>query len=422
MPASAANSEGGWLGWLCLSRASFALIFTAYSAAIPLLAPEWGMKASEAGLIQSAWHFGYLLSLFTVGFLADRYGAKRVFLGAGVGASASALVFALFADGFLSAAALYGLTGLFSGGSYTPGLTLISERFASGKRGRAMGFYLAAASFGYALALLFTGALTPHIGWRGAFLVNACGPLAGTLIALWALRVTPNVVHAAPAGREAPALPIPAVLGNKPVMYAIWAYAFHSWEMLGMKAWLPAFLAAAAMLSGSSATQAASLGAALTAITYFGSMAGSVAGGALSDRVGRTWTMIFMSLLSITCSFSFGWLIGLPIWVLVAVGALYSFAAIGDSSVYSTAVTELVPPRYIGAAYSVRSVLGFGAGALSPWVFGLVLDWTRAAETSPLWMWGLAWSSIGVGALFGPLVAWRLRLMPEAAQMAGGKR
>ena len=136
MPASAANSEGGWLGWLCLSRASFALIFTAYSAAIPLLAPEWGMKASEAGLIQSAWHLGYLLSLFTVGFLADRYGAKRVFLGAGVGASASALVFALFADGFLSAAALYGLTGLFSGGSYTPGLTLISERFASSSGAR----------------------------------------------------------------------------------------------------------------------------------------------------------------------------------------------------------------------------------------------------------------------------------------------
>ena len=46
-------------------RASFALIFIACSAAIPLLTPEWGMKASEAGLIQSAWHLGYLLSLFT---------------------------------------------------------------------------------------------------------------------------------------------------------------------------------------------------------------------------------------------------------------------------------------------------------------------------------------------------------------------
>lgn len=415
------NGDASWLAWLCLSRASFALIFTAYSAAIPLLTPEWGMSAGQTGLIQSAWHAGYLVSLFTVGFLADRYGAKRVFLVSSIAASVSAMIFALFAGSFLSGALLYGLTGLFSGGSYTPGLTLISERVAPTKRGRAMGFYLAAASFGYAMALMLTGALTPWIGWRGAFIVNASGPMVGTLLALYALRATPNVIHPAPAGQPA-ANPLPVVLGNKPAMLATWAYTFHSWEMLGMKAWLPAFLAAAAYVSGSNATQAASLGAGLTAIAYIGSMAGSVAGGALSDRMGRTWTMLVMSFASITCSLSLGWLIGLPLWLLVVIAAFYSFAAIGDSSVYSTAITELVPPRYIGAAYSVRSALGFGAGAFSPWVFGVVLDVTRAAEASPAWSWGLAWFSIGAGALLGPLAALRLRRMPESAQMAGGKR
>ena len=421
MAAGRDDGGAGWLAWLCLSRTGFALVFTAYSAAIPLLTPEWGMSASQAGLIQSAWHGGYLVSLFTVGFLADRFGAKRVFLVSGTAASASALVFALYADGFLSAALLYGLTGLFSGGSYTPGLTLISERFAAGRRGRAMGFYLAAASLGYALALVFTGVFTPGLGWRGAFIVNACGPLAGTLIALWALRATPNVVHPAPAATKTVS-PVPAVLGNKPAMLAIWAYTFHSWEMLGMKAWLPATFAAAAVLAGSGVTEAASLGAALTAIAYVGSMAGSVAGGALSDRKGRTWTMLVMTGASLTCSFAFGWMIALPLWLLVAVAAFYSFAAIGDSSVYSTVVTELVPPRHIGAAYSVRSAFGFGAGALAPWVFGLVLDATKAAEASPLWMWGLAWSSIGLGAALGPLAILRLRALPEAVKMAGGKR
>lgn len=379
------------------------------------------MSAGKAGLIQSSWHLGYLASLFTVGFLADRYGAKRVFLASGIAAGASALLFALFADGFVSGALLYGLTGLFSGGSYTPGLTLISERFDASKRGRAMGFYLAAASLGYALALVFAGTLTPYIGWRGAFLVNACGPVAGCLLALYALRATSNLIHPLPAGQAA-ATPLPAVLRNKPAMLAIWAYTFHSWEMLGMKAWMPAFLAAAAHLAGSSLTEAASLGAGLTAIAYAGSMAGSIAGGAISDRMGRTWTMLVMSFASLACSLSFGWMIAMPLWVLVAVGAVYSFAAIGDSSVYSTVVTELVPRRYIGAAYSIRSLLGFGAGAMSPWVFGLVLDWTHAAESSPLWMWGLAWSSIAAGAILGPLAILRLRAMPEAAQMAGGKR
>jgi MFS family permease len=414
-------SDGSWLTWICLSRASFAVIFTAYSAVMPLLTPEWGMSASQAGLIQSAWHAGYLVSLFTIGFLADRYGAKRVFLVSSIAASASAMIFALFAGNFLSAVVLYGLTGLFSGGSYTPGLTLISERFASGKRGRAMGFYLAAASFGYALALLFTGAVTPWLGWRGAFIINACGPVAGTLFAFYALRATPNLIHPAPA-EQAKVNPVPVVLKNKPAMLVTWGYAFHSWELLGSKAWLPAFFAAAAQMSGSTMTQAASLGAGLTAITYVASMAGGIAGGAISDRYGRTWTMLTMALGSMACSFALGWMVSLPLWFITAVAALYSFLAIADSSVYSTAVTELVPPRYIGAAYSVRSVLGFGAGALSPWVFGLVLDATRVADASPMWSWGMAWCSLGVGALLGPLATLRLRRMPESVQMAGGKR
>ncbi|MCE2999605.1 MAG: MFS transporter [Betaproteobacteria bacterium] len=422
MNAATGSRDFGWLLWLCASRTSFTLIFTAYAAAIPLLKPEWGMSAGEAGLIQSAWHFGYLFSLVAVGFLADRYGAKRVFIVSSVAASTSAMVFALFAESFLTGAILYGLTGLFSGGSYTPGLALIAERFQPARRGRAMGFYLAAASAGYALALVLTGALTPLIGWRGAFIVNAAGPLLGTLLALVALRDTPNVVHPRTTG-EAAEKPVGVILGNRPAMLVTWAYTFHSWEMLGMKAWMPAFLSAAAAYStGSSATAAASLGAGLAAVAYVGSMGGSVFGGWLSDRMGRTWTMMVLATISAACSLALGWLIDLPLWLLVAICAFYSFAAVGDSSVYSTAVTELVPPRHIGAAYSVRSVLGFGAGAIAPWVFGLVLDAAGAAEASPLVTWGLAWCSLGVIALMSPVATWRLRQMPEARQMANGRR
>lgn len=416
------GSDNHWLFWLCASRTSFALVFTAYAAAIPLLKPDWGMSAGEAGMIQSAWHFGYLFSLVAVGFLADRYGAKRVFILSSIASSISAMVFAVFAESFTTGLILYGLTGLFSGGSYTPGLTLIAERFQSARRGRAMGFYLAAASGGYALALVITGALTPLIGWRGAFIVNAAGPVLGTLLALYALRLTPNIVHPRSA-EEAAEKPVRMILANKPAMLVTWAYTFHSWEMLGMKAWMPAFLAAAAAYStGSNATAAASLGAGLAAIAYIGSMGGSVVGGWLSDRMGRTWTMLVLATLSAGCSLALGWLIGLPLWLLVAICAFYSFTAVGDSSVFSTAITELVPPRHIGAAYSVRSVLGFGAGAIAPWVFGLVLDAAGAMEATPVVTWGLAWCSLGVIALMSPFATWRLRQMPESRQMANGKR
>jgi len=398
------------------------MMFTAYSGVLPLLKTEWNMSAGEAGLVQSAWHVGYLISLFVAGFLSDRFGAKRTFLAGNVFAAAAAMAFALVTDGFLSALFLHGLLGLCSGSSYTPGLTLISERFTPQSRGRAIGFYLAAASFGYAVALLLSGALVTSIGWRGVFIATACGPLAATCVAFYALRATPNTVHPAPAARGVgPSLL--EVLRNRPAMRVIWAYVFHSWELLGMWAWLPAFLAISAAAGAEVTVQAVGLGALLSAITYLSSMAGSIAGGSLSDRWGRTTVILAMSCASLACSFAFGWMLAWPLWLLLIVAIVYNVTAIGDSSVYSTAVTELVPPRYIGAAYSIRSVLGFGAGAVSPWTFGLVLDWARGGPLqSESWAWGLAWTSLGIGALLGPLMTWRLRHMPEASRMAGGKR
>jgi MFS family permease len=416
------RSDVAWLYELCLARVGFAMTFTAYSGVLPLLKADWNMSAGEAGLIQSAWHVGYLTSLFIAGFLSDHFGAKRTFLAGNLFAAASAMLFALFTDGFISALLLHGLLGLCSGGSYTPALTLISERFSPHSRGRAMGFYLAAASLGYALSLLLSGALVSSIGWRGVFIVAACGPLAATCLAFYTLRQTPNVVHPRPEAHGAgPSLM--EVVRNRPAMLLIWAYVFHSWELLGMWAWLPAYLAISAAGGGDVTAQAVGLGALLSAITFISSMAGSITGGALSDRWGRTAVILAMSSASLACSFAFGWMLAWPLWVLLIVAIIYNLTAIGDSSVYSTAVTELVPPRYIGAAYSIRSVLGFGAGAVSPWMFGLVLDWGRGGPLhSEAWAWGLAWTSLGVGALLGPLMTWQLRRMPEAARMAGGKR
>ena len=421
-PGSNSSSDAAWLYELCVARVGFAMMFTAYSGVLPLLRADWNMSAGEAGLIQSAWHLGYLVSLFVAGFLSDRFGAKRTFLAGNLLAAASAMVFAVFTDGFASALLLHGLLGLCSGSSYTPGLTLISERFSPLRRGRAMGFYLAAASLGYAVALLLSGALVAAIGWRGVFIATACGPLAAAGLVFYTLRETPNIVHPAPAAHGAgPSLV--EVLRNRPAMLLIWAYVFHSWELLGMWAWLPAFLAISAAAGGDVTAQVVGLGAMLSAITFISSMAGSIAGGSLSDRWGRTAVILAMSCASLACSFAFGWMLAWPLWLLLIVAIVYNVTAIGDSSVYSTAVTELIPPRYLGAAYSIRSVLGFGAGAVSPWTFGLVLDWARSAPLqSEAWAWGLAWTSLGVGAVLGPLMTLGLRRMPEARQMAGGKR
>jgi len=414
-------SDAMWLLWLCAGRAFFSTIVVTYSASLALLKADWGMTAGQAGVVQSAFHVGTVISLFTIGFLTDRFGAKRTFLIASVAASLSALLFGFLATDFPSALVLYGFAGLCSGGSYTPGLTLVAERFPAGRRGWAMGLFLAASSLGYATCLFASSALFPLGGWRAALIVTCSGPLIGACIGYSVLRGTPNIVHPGAGGRIGLAA-IAAVWKNRPAMLAIWAYTFHCWELMGLWGWLPAYLSAAAG-GGSASVRAASLGVTLSGVSYLTSVAGNVIAGYLCDRRGRTYVMLLMALTSLGCSFAYGWMFGLPLSLLLAVAMLYNFSAIGDSSVYSTALTELVPPSHLGAAYSLRSVLGFGAGAVSPWAFGAVLDLVRGfSPSSDLWAWGLAWTVLGIGALPGPWMSWRLRRTPESGKMAGGLR
>jgi len=168
--APAPASDTPWLLALCGSRTAFSLILTTYSGSLALLRNDWNMTAGQAGLIQSAWHVGYLSSLFAVGFLSDHFGAKRTFLWSSIAASVSALVFAFGAHDFWSGLALHGLAGLCSGGSYTPGLAILTQRISPARRGRAMGYYIAASSLGYSLSLVLSSILIRSSGWRTAYL------------------------------------------------------------------------------------------------------------------------------------------------------------------------------------------------------------------------------------------------------------
>lgn len=404
-----APGSGGWLSALCASRALAATWFVAYSAVLPLTQAAWQLPSRDAGLIQAAFHLGYLSSLFIVGFITDHYGAKRAWLATGIAAWASPFAFVAFADGFWSAFWLHALTGLCQGGSYTPLLALINDNVERARRARAMGFLIAASSAGYALCLGVAALALKFTDWRGALAAVAVMPLVSWLLGLAVMRGTANKVHPRPAGEPMLAA-LPAVLRNREGMLSIWGYTFHNWELLGLWAWLPAFLTAALMASGAGTGEAAALALALSALTYVANIAGSIIGGTMGDRWGRTQAILLWSCVSLALSFSIGWLMALPIALLVALACLYNFSAIADSSTHSTVLAEAVPPHYVGVAYSVRSVIGFGAGVVSPVVFGWALDLAGGGKTSgDAFAWGIAWSTLGAAALFGPIATWQLQ-------------
>ena len=399
--------SGSWLAALCTSRVLAATWFVAYSSVLPLTQAAWGLNAKEAGTIQAAFHLGYLTSLFIVGFIADHFGAKRAYIATGVAACLSPWTFVLFADGFWSAFWLHAFTGLCQGGTYTPALALINEHVDRRRRGRAMGYLIAGSSAGYAICLGVAGLALRFTDWRGALGVVAMLPVISWITGVLVLRRTPNTVHPRPAG-ESLLASLPAVWRNRRGMLSILGYSFHNWELLGMWAWLPAFLTAALVAHGHE--NPATVALFFAALTYVANIAGSIVGGTMADRWGRTPTILTWSCLSLALSFSIGWLIALPLVLLVALCCLYNFSGIADSSTHSLVLAESVPPHYVGVAYAVRSVIGFGAGVVSPVVFGWALDAAGGSRLSTsAFAWGIAWSTLGLGAVLGPVATWRLR-------------
>jgi MFS family permease len=413
---TAPRRDAAWLAGICLSRFTMALVFTNYAAVLPVLQRDWNMSATAAGAVASAFQIGYALSLVTWNVLADRLGARPVFLWSSVAGAPAALAFALFASGPWSAAILYGLTALMIGGNYTPGLILLAERFPPATRGRATGAFLAATSIGYAASLALTGAVLSGWGWRAALIASSLGPVAAAALAVVTVWNTPTRIHPRAAGQGFGS----EVLKNPGALLLMAAYTCHSWELLGMWAWTPSFLAASLMMQGSDLGRATGGGARISALFHLTGFMASLSAGWLSDRFGRTAVIIAMLAVSTTCSLLFGWLVAAPFWILLLVGLVYGFSSVGDSPVLSVGLTEVVAPSVLGSALALRSLLGFGAGALAQSAFGLVLDATNAGR--PYTEWGWAYGLLGLGGAAGLASTLWLRRRPESIRLARGLR
>jgi len=392
-----------------------------YPGVLPVLREEWGLSATAAGFISTSFQLAFTLSLAVFSGLADRVGARRIFLWSSFFTAITAFLVPLMAQGYRSGLLLFTLLAFTSGGTYTPGLMLVAGRISPGRRGWAMGWFLAAASLGYACSLLITGLLVSQFGWRSALIGIAIGSFMGAVLALWTLHHSPDEAPVAGRSLDGGGF-VTAVLTNRPVLLLLVGYTFHSWEVLGMWAWTPAFLTA--VLGDDEAIErAAGHGASLTALFHLTGLLATSVSGWLSDRWGRTGVIILMMSISTLCSVTFGWLVNAPLSLVLLVGFIYSFAAIGDSPVYSTALTEVVRPAYLGSALAMRSLVGFGVGSMSSVAFGTVLDLTNppAAGHHAL-TWGWAYGVLGLGAALGLLSVVCLRRLPQSEQMANGKR
>jgi MFS family permease len=386
------------VGLMCLAEVLSMTGFAAYPAFLALLRDTWGISNSEAGFIGGAFFGGYMVAVPILASLTDRFDARRVYMLSCALSGISAVGFAVFAEGVVTAALLQALAGAGLAGTYMPGLKALTDRVAGPRQSRFIAFYTSTFGIGTSLSLLLAGWLGGGLAWRWAFGLLAVGPAAAALLVISGLRPLPPPG----AGARRPAvLRLGVVLRDRSVMGYILGYSVHCWELFGLRSWMVAFIVFAYGLAQTgqpllSATTAAAI------INLMG-LPASILGNEVAGRIGR---LRFIGAV-MTASGSLAWLAGFtagwPWWVTTLLLSLYFVCIMADSAALTAGLVAAAPPNQRGAAMAVYSFMGFGAGFIAPLVFGAVLD--AAGGKTEVAAWGIAFGSLGAGCLIASFAA-----------------
>lgn len=361
------------------------------AAALPLLRHEWDASATAAGWLVGSYQAGYVAAVLLLLPLTDRVPAGRVIVVCAVSAALAFIAFPLVARDIWSAAALRALGGAALAGVYMPGVRVVAARATPERRGMAVGAYVGAYYFSTALSLWATGSLLTQHGWRETALL--LGVASGLAVPF--AYIATRVEHVRPRGS---ARLRPSVLAQRPVLLVILAYVGHGWELYIVRGWLTYFLATLLIARGRPEL-AASAEAGRTAALMMGmGTVGVLAGGWLSDRVGRGRAALAIALPCGGLSLLFGWLGGVPWMLLLIVGSVYGLLLAADSGVYSTAITELPPRALIGSAQAMQAFVGFIATTIAPVAAGMLIDLGLG------WGWVFGLASLGAFLAVGALL------------------
>jgi MFS family permease len=403
---SAAESPARWRALVLVALAELlgmSLWFSA-SAVAPALKAEWTLTDAGAAWLTLAVQLGFVAGTLVsaLGNLPDVFSTQRLFaVSAWLGAAANAGL-ALFTHGLVAAVALRFLTGFFLAGVYPPGMKIMATWFRRG-RGMALGVLVGALTLGKAAPYLVNAVGSTN--WRWNVLAASALAAAGGAIVLLFVGEGPFATPA--AGFDA--AQVVKVFRNRGVRLADFGYFGHMWELYAMWTWVPVFLRASFAAHGARPSLAE--GASFLVI---GSGAiGCVVAGLLADRIGRTAVTSWAMGLSGACCLGVGLLFDASPGVLCVVAAIWGAAVVADSAQFSACVTELADPQYMGTALTVQTCVGFLLTMVS-------IDLVPLAVAAVGWRW--AFAVLAPGPVLGVAAMLRLRGLPEAAEIAHGRR
>ena len=354
---------------LALALMLFYLLATLALALMAVVTAElqrdFGLTASQIGLLTSVFMFVYGAVGIPAGALAARWGGRVLGLSAALFVAGS-LVFGLSSSygGFLAGRILQGL----GGGMVLPvSSPVIARHLPPEARNRGWGIFATGKGSGALVALLVMPGVASLGGFRAVYLVTAGMAAVIAAVALSQRPVRALPVERAEAGSiQALGRTLGAVTLNARVLLLGLFNAASLAVGTGVLIWSPDFLQ-------NEYASSAGVAAYLTAGLAVAQLIGGPTGAAAAARLGRmaviTGSMTAMAVAAALVPLVPGRVL---VFIVVALVGFFSFTYFSPRFAM---IPEVVgKPEEVGPASGLINLLGFGISMPAPWLFGLVLD------------------------------------------------
>jgi MFS family permease len=331
-------------------------------AAIPI-SKEFGLDPCQMGLVMSAFFIGFALMTPFGGFLADKFGARKVLLSimilwsfftgiTGLAWSLTSLIFMRF------------IFGAAEGGFPSSNSVAIVELMPQEHRGRAKAFLVSGASLGMAGGVILVTAICNDFGWRAAFLLfGGCGIILAAVFFA--------VSQSMRSRKDCTARPGMAKVSEIIKMPLVWKLAIMQFGIgifiWGMSSWMPAYwvnVKGLKLVAAGFATAIPSL------VAFIGQLAaGWAADKYLRGREGKfIAAMMAIAIISVYLIYSATSIASEIFYLTVAQVSLGAAAPL-----ISVIILKYIPEEIVGTATGVANLGLQFAGIISPAIMGYTI-------------------------------------------------
>jgi FSR family fosmidomycin resistance protein-like MFS transporter len=340
-----------------------------YQLCLPPVFIAWqktfGVSFAQLGLAMAVMAASTAILQTPMGFLVDRYGARKFLVGGTLTMALSVAAMAL-ATSYWQIVVLALLSGCGNSVIHPADYSILSGSIDRARLGRSFAFHTFVGNIGFAAAPPATAALTVLLGWRGALLAVGLVGVPVVLTILWQSRILVDQ-RREPREHAASAPSGMRMLLSRSVMMFFLFFLVSAAAGAGIQSWLITIL---------HRTYAIPIAAASSALTGWmaGSICGVLVGGWVADRTDRH--LPFVVALTTGAAAVLLWVASVPMAELTTLGVLFAGGLMMGASrtPRDVMVKDAAPPGQIGKVFGfVSSGMSLG-GAIMPVPYGMIID------------------------------------------------